>query len=61
MVDDADKVINSKPIDKVCIKIEQLWNEDCDGDFNIPNIKSLSIGVLTNAIEKLKKLKASLT
>lgn len=54
MIDDADKVIGNKPLSKVCIKIEQLWNTATEGDFNIPNIKSLTINIVKNAIEKLK-------
>jgi hypothetical protein len=54
MVDDADKVIGNKPLDKVSIKIEQLWNKSTEGDFNIPNIKALTINVIKQAIDKLK-------
>lgn len=54
MVDDADKVIGSKPLSKVAIKIEQLWNIATEGDFNIPNIKALTIDIMKNAIEKLQ-------
>ncbi len=54
MVDDADKVIGSKPLDKVAIRIEQPWN-DIEGDFNIPNIKSLTINLMKEAIDKVKQ------
>jgi len=54
MVDDAPKVIDTKPLSKVAIKIEQLWNTDNQGDINIPNIKSLTIDVMKQAIFKLK-------
>jgi len=54
MVDDADKVINSKPLSKVSIKIEQLWNIHDKGDFNIPSISALSIDLIQQAISKLK-------
>ena len=53
MVDDADKVIGSKPLSKVSIRVEQLWNS-IEGDFNIPNIKGLTISVIKSAIDKLK-------
>jgi uncharacterized HAD superfamily protein len=58
MVDDADKVIGVKPLSKVAIKIEQPHNNR-DGDFNIPNIKSLTIDLIKHAIEKLKSKIAS--
>jgi hypothetical protein len=54
MVDDADKVVGSKPVSKVCIKIDKLWNTATDGDINIPNIKGLTIDVMQQAISKLK-------
>ena len=54
MVDDSDKVINSKPLSKVCIKIDQLWNTDSQGDINLPNIKGLTIDVVKQAISMLK-------
>lgn len=54
MVDDADKVIGTKPLSKVAIKVEQLWNKNSEGDFNIPNIKSLTIDLIKQAIGKLK-------
>ena len=54
MVDDSDKVINSKPLSKVCIKIDQLWNTDSQGDINLPDIKGLTIDVVKQAIAKLK-------
>lgn len=54
MVDDADKVIGSKPLSKVCIKIDQLWNTASEGDINIQNIKGLTIDVMKQAIAKLK-------
>ena len=38
MVDDADKVIGTKPLSKVSIKIIQKWNENTEGDFNIFSI-----------------------
>jgi len=59
MVDDADKVIGTKPIGKVAIKIEQLWNTSTDGDINIPNIKALTISVMEKAISKLVKKSVS--
>lgn len=54
MVDDAPKVIETKHLSKVAIKIEQLWNPEVQGDFNIPNIKSLTIDIMKQAIHKLK-------
>jgi len=55
MVDDAEQVLGSKPIGKVAIKIEQLWNTSIEGDINIPNIKALTISVMEKAISKLVK------
>ena len=54
MVDDADKVIGSKPLSKVSIKIDQLWNTKTVGDFNLRNIKALSINIIEQAINKLQ-------
>jgi hypothetical protein len=54
MVDDAEKVIGSKPLSKVSIKINQKWNENISGDINIPNIAGLTITVMKDAISKLK-------
>jgi hypothetical protein len=54
MIDDAEKVIGTKPLSKVAIKIEQLWNDNVDGDFNIPDIKHLTIDLIQHAIAKLK-------
>ena len=54
MVDDADKVIGTKPLSKVCIKVDQLWNQKTEGDFNITNIKGLTIDIVKQAINKLK-------
>lgn len=55
MVDDADKVVGTKPLGKVCIKIQQKWNENTEGDFNIPSIKDLTINVMKLAIDKVKR------
>lgn len=52
MVDDADKVMNNKPLSKVGIKIEQLWNTESSGDINIQNIKALTINIMQTAISK---------
>jgi hypothetical protein len=54
MIDDADKVVGNKPLSKVCIKIEQLWNKNTSGDFNIPDIKSLTINLVRKAFDELK-------
>lgn len=54
MVDDAEKVIGSKPLSKVSIKINQLWNQKIDGDINISSIKDLSIDIIKTAVDKLK-------
>ena len=54
MVDDAPKVIGSKPLSKVAVKIEQIYNNDVQGDFNIANIKDLTIDLMQHAISKLK-------
>lgn len=54
MVDDAPKVLDTKPLSKVSIKVEQLWNTESFGDFTIPNIKGLTISLVKEAIEKLK-------
>lgn len=54
MVDDADKVIGTKPLSKICIKIDQPWNTKTEGDINIPSIKGLTIDVVKLAISKLK-------
>ena len=35
LVDDSKKVIGSKPLSKISIKIEQPYNYDINGDFNI--------------------------
>lgn len=59
MVDDAEKVVKSKPLSKVCVKIEQLWNTNCEGDFNIPNIKGLTIDLVKQAVGKLKNTNVS--
>lgn len=53
MVDDADKVIGTKPLSKVSIKIIQKWNENTEGDFNIFSIKDLSINIIKLAINKV--------
>lgn len=53
MVDDADKVIGTKPLSKVSIKIIQKWNESTEGDFNISSIKDLSINIIKLAIDKV--------
>ena len=54
MVDDADKVIGNKPLSKVAIKIDQLWNTSTKGDFNLPNIKGLTIDIIKQALDRLK-------
>ena len=54
MIDDAEKVIGNKPLSKVAIKIDQLWNTNVEGDINIPNIGSLTIDIMKQAIAKLK-------
>jgi len=54
MVDDADKVIAIKPLSKVAIKINQPHNSNTESDFNIPNIKYLTIDLIKRAISKLK-------
>jgi len=53
MVDDADKVIGVKPLSKVSIKIDQPYNK-AESDFTIPNIKSLTIDIIKQAMAKLK-------
>lgn len=54
MVDDSDKVIGNKPLSKISIKIEQLWNHKTNGDIDIQNIKGLTIDTVKHAIDKLK-------
>jgi len=54
MLDDAPKVLDTKPLSKISIKVEQLWNTESVGDFTIPNIKGLTINIIKEAIEKLK-------
>lgn len=54
MVDDADKVIGVKPLSKVSIKIEQPYNTNTEADFTIPNIRSLTIDIVKQAIDKVK-------
>lgn len=54
MVDDAPKVIDSKPLSKVSIKPEQPWNQNSTGDFNLPKIKDLTIDIMQRAIAKLR-------
>lgn len=54
MVDDSEKVIGTKPLSKVSIKINQEWNENINGDINIPNISDLTINIMKDAILKLK-------
>lgn len=54
MIDDAEKVINNKPLSKVSIKIDKKWNEGIMGDFNIPNIDSLTIQLIQTAISKFE-------
>lgn len=54
MIDDADKVIGSKPLSKVCIKVEQVWNTKTEGDITIPSIKNLTIDVIKTAVSRLK-------
>ena len=54
MVDDSHKVIGNKPLGKVGIKIINEWNTETEGDFNIPNISSLTINLVKQAIDKLE-------
>lgn len=54
MVDDAEKVIGNKPLSKVAIKIQQLWNTNVEGDFNIQSIRNLTINLIQQAIANLK-------
>lgn len=54
MVDDSNKVLETKPLSKVAIKVEQLWNVNAEGDFKIPNIKFLTIDIIKQALNKLK-------
>lgn len=54
LVDDSQSVIGSKPLSKVSIKIEHSHNTDIEGDINIPNINSLNIDIIKQAISKLK-------
>lgn len=54
MVDDSEKVIGNKPLSKVSIKINQLWNHNTNGDIDISNIKGLTIDTIKHAIDKLK-------
>ena len=54
MVDDADKVLIAKPLSKISIKVEQPSNLDTVSDFNIPNIKGLTIDLIKQAVSKLK-------
>lgn len=54
MIDDSEKVIGSKPLSKVSIKINQKWNENINGDINISNIAGLTINIMKEAILKLK-------
>ncbi|MCK9417375.1 hypothetical protein M0Q97_12115 [Candidatus Dojkabacteria bacterium] len=54
MIDDSEKVIGTKPLSKVSIKINQKGNENINGDINILNISELTITVMKDAISKLK-------
>jgi uncharacterized HAD superfamily protein len=53
MVDDSHKVIGTKPLGKISIKIMHEWNTEVEGDFNIPNINALTINLVKQAIDKL--------
>lgn len=54
MIDDAEKVLNSKPLSKISIKIVQPYNINTAADFTIQNIKGLTIDLVKQAIAKLK-------
>jgi len=54
MVDDSVKVLETKPLSKVSIKVEHPYNLETYADINIPNIKGLTINVVREAISKLK-------
>lgn len=57
MIDDAPKVLLSKPSDKVSIKIEHLYNQDCDSTFSIEDLND--IGKLFNFLLQIKKEKTN--
>ena len=48
------KMYDFYTLSKICIKVDQLWNTDTEGDINIPNIKGLTIDVMKKAISMLK-------
>jgi uncharacterized HAD superfamily protein len=52
-VDDAPHVLDSKPMDKVSIRVIQRWNLGNEGDFNISDITLLSPQLVEEAFEKL--------
>ena len=54
LVEDSQKVIGSKPLSKVSIKIEHPHNTEIEGDFNIFEINNLTIDIIKQAISKLK-------
>lgn len=55
-IDDAPHVISTKPDDKVSIKVEQLWNENVRGDFNIYDITFLTPKIIEKAFKKFNVL-----
>ena len=59
LVDDSQKVIGSKPLSKVSIKIEHPHNTEIEGDFNIMTISNLTIDLMQKAISKLKNKTAA--
>jgi 5'(3')-deoxyribonucleotidase len=56
MVDDSPKVLESKPDDKISIKVMFDYNEDVYADFEISSFNILDADLIETSFEKLKRL-----
>ena len=55
LIDDSDKVINTKPLNKMCIKVDNYDNENSYSEFNVKSINDISINLINKALNNIKK------
>lgn len=51
LIDDSHKVLNSKPDNKVSIKVRRKWNENVKSDFEIDGLNNITTQILDDSLQ----------
>ena len=53
LIDDSESVLNSKPENKVSIKVNRNWNKGVQSDFEVAELKEVTIQLLNESLDLL--------